>query len=215
MIRTVALVGHAGSGKTTLTEALLYKTGAKERRGRVEEGTTTTDYTPEAKLHRTTVRTGAAPRRFRRRRVFLLDAPGSGDFVGEIRGALEAADAALVAVSAEAGVQVGTERAWTVAERLGLPRMVVVTKLDKGGDYYALLEDLRSTLGPILPIDLPLYEGGEWVGLMDVFHGMAYRYENGEEREAEVPPEERERVQRFRQEDLEAIVGTDEGLLEK
>ena len=157
MIRTVALVGHAGSGKTTLTEALLYKTGAKERRGRVEEGTTTTDYTPEAKLHRTTVRTGVAPLLFRGHRVFLLDAPGYGDFVGEIRGALEAADAALVAVSAEAGVQVGTERAWTVAERLGLPRMVVVTKLDKGGDYYALLEDLRSTLGPILPIDLPLY----------------------------------------------------------
>lgn len=215
MIRTVALVGHAGSGKTTLTEALLYKTGAKERRGRVEEGTTTTDYTPEAKLHRTTVRTGVAPLLFRGHRVFLLDAPGYGDFVGEIRGALEAADAALVAVSAEAGVQVGTERAWTVAERLGLPRMVVVTKLDKGGDYYALLEDLRSTLGPILPIDLPLYEGGEWVGLIDVFHGKAYRYENGEEREAEVPPEERERVQRFRQEVLEAIVETDEGLLEK
>ena len=207
MIRTVALVGHAGSGKTTLTEALLYKTGAKERRGRVEEGTTTTDYTPEAKLHRTTVRTGVAPLLFRGHRVFLLDAPGYGDFVGEIRGALEAADAALVAVSAEAGVQVGTERAWTVAERLGLPRMVVVTKLDKGGDYYALLEDLRSTLGPILPIDLPLYEGGKWVGLIDVFHGKAYRYENGEEREAEVPPEERERVQRFRQEVLEAIEG--------
>lgn len=166
MIRTVALVGHAGSGKTTLTEALLYKTGAKERRGRVEEGTTTTDYTPEAKLHRTTVRTGVAPLLFRGHRVFLLDAPGYGDFVGEIRGALEAADAALVAVSAEAGVQVGTERAWTVAERLGLPRMVVVTKLDKGGDYYALLEDLRSTLGPILPIDLPLYEGGSGWGLL-------------------------------------------------
>ena len=82
MIRTVALVGHAGSGKTTLTEALLYKTGAKERRGRVEEGTTTTDYTPEAKLHRTTVRTGVAPLLFRGHRVFLLDAPGYGDFVG-------------------------------------------------------------------------------------------------------------------------------------
>ena len=85
MIRTVALVGHAGSGKTTLTEALLYKTGAKERRGRVEEGTTTTDYTPEAKLHRTTVRTGVAPLRFRGHRVFLLDAPGAGAFVGEMR----------------------------------------------------------------------------------------------------------------------------------
>jgi elongation factor G len=215
MIRTVALVGHAQSGKTTLTEALLYKTGAKDRMGRVEDGTTTTDYTPEAKLHRTTVRTGVAPLRYKEHRIFLLDAPGYGDFVGEIRGALEAADAALVAVSAENGVQVGTERAWTVAERLGLPRMVVVTKLDKGGDYYALLSDLRSTLGHILPIDLPLYEGGRWVGLIDVFHGKAYRYQNGEEVEVPIPEGEQKRVQSFRQEVLEAIVETDESLLEK
>lgn len=214
MIRTVALVGHAGSGKTTLTEALLVATGAKDRMGRVEEGTTTTDYTPEAKLHRTTVRTGVVPLEHRGHRVFLLDAPGYGDFVGEIRGALEAADAALVAASAESGVQVGTERAWTVAERLGLPRMVVVTKLDKGGDYYALLEDLRATLGPILPIDLPLYEGGQWVGLIDVFHGKAYRYQGGKEVEAEIPEAERVRAERYRQEVLEAIVETDEGLLE-
>jgi elongation factor G len=211
MIRTVALVGHAQSGKTTLE----HKTGAKERMGRVEDGTTTTDYTPEAKLHRTTVRTGVAPLRYKEHRIFLLDAPGYGDFVGEIRGALEAADAALVAVSAENGVQVGTERAWTVAERLGLPRMVVVTKLDKGGDYYALLSDLRSTLGHILPIDLPLYEGGRWVGLIDVFHGKAYRYGNGEEVEVPIPEEEKERATRFRQEVLEAIVETDESLLEK
>jgi elongation factor G len=215
MIRTVALVGHAQSGKTTLTEALLYKTGAKDRMGRVEDGTTTTDYTPEAKLHRTTVRTGVAPLRYKEHRIFLLDAPGYGDFVGEIRGALEAADAALVAVSAENGVQVGTERAWTVAERLGLPRMVVVTKLDKGGDYYALLESLRSTLGHILPIALPLYEGGRWVGLMDVVHGKAYRYQNGEEVEVPIPEGEQKRVQSFRQEVLEAIVETDESLLEK
>jgi elongation factor G len=215
MIRTVTLVGHAQSGKTTLTEAILYKTGAKDRMGWVEDGTTTTDYTPEAKLHRTTVRTGVAPLRYKEHRIFLLDAPGYGDFVGEIRGALEAADAALVAVSAENGVQVGTERAWTVAERLGLPRMVVVTKLDKGGDYYALLSDLRSTLGHILPIDLPLYEGGRWVGLIDVFHGKAYRYGNGEEVEVPIPEEEKERASRFRQEVLEAIVETDESLLEK
>ncbi|WP_448569263.1 elongation factor G [Thermus sp.] len=215
MIRTVALVGHAQSGKTTLTEALLHKTGAKDRMGRVEDGTTTTDYTPEAKLHRTTVRTGVAPLRYKEHRIFLLDAPGYGDFVGEIRGALEAADAALVAVSAEAGVQVGTERAWTVAERLGLPRMVVVTKLDKGGDYYALLEGLRSTLGHILPIDLPLYEGSAWVGLIDVFHQKAYRYQNGVEVEVPIPEGERERAMRFRQEVLEAIIETDESLLEK
>ncbi len=215
MVRTVALVGHAQSGKTTLAEALLYRTGGKEKMGSVEEGTTTTDYTPEAKLHKTTVRTGVIPLFYRAHQIFLLDAPGYGDFVGEIRGALEAADAALVAVSAESGVQVGTERAWTVGERLGLARMVVVTKLDKGGDYYALLEDLRATLGPILPVDLPLYEGKRWVGLMDILHQKAYRYEAGQEVEVPFPEGERERAEAFRKEVLEAIIETDETLLEK
>ncbi|MCL6569000.1 MAG: 50S ribosome-binding GTPase, partial [Meiothermus silvanus] len=173
MIRTLALVGHSGSGKTTLGEALLVYTGGKDRMGKVEEGSTTSDYTPEEKTHGVSVRTGVLPLEYQGHKIYLLDAPGYADFVGEIRGALEAADAAVVAVSAEAGVQIGTERAWTVAERLGLARMVVVTKLEKGGDFFSLLEDLRSTLGPILPAHLPIYEGGKWVGLVDVLRGKA------------------------------------------
>jgi len=136
MVRTVALVGHSGSGKTTLGEALLYVTGGKDRMGKVEEGSTTSDYTPEEKAHRVSVRTAVLPIIHRGHRIYLLDAPGYADFVGEIRGALEAADSAVVVVSAEAGVQIGTERAWTVAERLELPRMVVVSKLEKGGDFF-------------------------------------------------------------------------------
>ena len=137
MVRTVALVGHSGSGKTTLGEALLYVTGGKDRMGKVEEGSTTSDYTPEEKAHRVSVRTAVLPIIHRGHRIYLLDAPGYADFVGEIRGALEAADSAVVVVSAEAGVQIGTERAWTVAERLELPRMVVVSKLEKGGDFFS------------------------------------------------------------------------------
>ncbi|RDI94781.1 elongation factor G [Meiothermus sp. QL-1] len=215
MIRTVALVGHSGSGKTTLGEALLFFTGGKDRMGRVEEGNTTSDYTPEEKAHRISIRTAVLPLVYRGHRIYLLDAPGYADFVGEIRGALEAADAAVVAVSAENGVQIGTERAWTVAERLELPRMVVVTKLEKGGDFFALLEDLRATLGPILPAHLPLCEGGAWVGLIDVLHGRAFRYEKGRPVLTSIPEAERERVEKYRLEAREAIIETDEGLLEK
>ncbi|MCL5964594.1 MAG: elongation factor G [Deinococcus sp.] len=215
MVRTIALVGHSGSGKTTLGEALLVATGAKERPGKVEEGTTTSDYTPEEKAHRVSVRTGVLPLDYQGHKIFLLDAPGYADFVGEIRGALEAADAAVVAVSAEAGVQIGTERAWTVAERLGLARMVVVTKLEKGGDFYALLEDLRSTLGHILPAHLPLYENGKWVGLIDILHNRAFRYQNGKPKPADVPESDKARVEKYRQEAREAIIETDESLLEK
>ncbi len=215
MIRTVALVGHSGSGKTTLGEALLYFTGGKDRMGKVEEGSTTSDYTPEEKAHRVSVRTAVLPLTYQGHRIYLLDAPGYADFVGEIRGAMEAADAAVVAVSAETGVQIGTERAWTVAERLELPRMVVVTKLEKGGDFYALLEDLRATLGHIIPAHLPLFENGQWVGLIDVLHDRAFRYEKGRPVVASIPEDQKAQVEKYRNEAREAIIETDEGLLEK
>lgn len=215
MIRTVALVGHSGSGKTTLGEALIYFTGGKDRMGKVEEGNTTSDYTPEEKAHRVSVRTAVLPLIYQGHRIYLLDAPGYADFVGEIRGAMEAADAAVVVVSAETGVQIGTERAWTVAERLGLPRMVVVTKLEKGGDFFALLEDLRSTLGHIIPAHLPLYENGQWVGLIDVLHDRAFRYEKGRPVVASIPEDQKAQVEKYRNEAREAIIETDESLLEK
>jgi len=215
MIRTVALVGHSGSGKTTLGEALLYFTGGKDRMGKVEEGNTTSDYTPEEKSHRVSVRTAVLPLTYQGHRIYLLDAPGYADFVGEIRGAMEAADAAVVVVSGETGVQIGTERAWTVAERLELPRMVVVTKLEKGGDFFALLEDLRSTLGQIIPAHLPLYENGQWVGLIDVLHDRAFRYEKGRPVVATIPEDQKVQVEKYRNEAREAIIETDESLLEK
>jgi elongation factor G len=215
MIRTVALVGHSGSGKTTLGEALIYFTGGKDRMGKVEEGNTTSDYTPEEKAHRVSVRTAVLPLTYQGHRIYLLDAPGYADFVGEIRGAMEAADSAVVVVSAETGVQIGTERAWTVAERLELPRMVVVTKLEKGGDFFALLEDLRSTLGHIIPAHLPLYENGQWVGLIDVLHDRAFRYEKGRPVVASIPEDQKAQVEKYRNEAREAIIETDESLLEK
>lgn len=215
MIRTLALVGHSGSGKTTLGEALLYFTGGKERMGKVEDGSTTSDYTPEEKAHHVSVRTAVLPLTYQGHRIYMLDAPGYADFVGEIRGALEAADAAVVAVSAEAGVQIGTERAWTVAERLEIPRMVVVTKLEKGGDFFALLEDLRSTLGHILPAHLPLYENGQWVGIIDVLHDRAFKYDKGRPVLTSIPEDHKEAVEKYRSEAREAIIETDESLLEK
>lgn len=215
MIRTVALVGHSGSGKTTLGEALIYFTGGKDRMGKVEEGNTTSDYTPEEKAHRVSVRTAVLPLTYQGHRIYLLDAPGYADFVGEIRGAMEASDAAVVVVSAETGVQIGTERAWTVAERLELPRMVVVSKLEKGGDFFALLEDLRSTLGHIIPAHLPLYENGQWVGLIDVLHDRAFRYEKGRPVVASIPGDQKAQVEKYRNEAREAIIETDESLLEK
>jgi elongation factor G len=213
MIRTIALVGHSRSGKTTLGEALLVQTGARERPGRVEEGSTASDYTPEERAHGFSVRTAVLPLHYREHQIFLLDAPGYADFVGEIRGALEAADAAVVTVSAEAGVQVGTERAWTVAQRLGVARMVVVTQLDRGGDFQTLLTDLQSTLGNLVPVHLPIHEGDRLVGIIDVLHHRAYRYDQGKAHSIAIPTDQSEAVTRFQQMAREAIIETDEGLL--
>lgn len=213
MIRTIALVGHSGSGKTTLGEALLVQTGARERPGRVEEGSTTSDYTPEERAHGFSVRTAVLPLHYREHQIFLLDAPGYADFVGEIRGALEAADAAVVTVSAEAGVQVGTERAWTVAQRLGVARMVVITRLDRGGDFGTLLADLQATLGNLVPVHLPIYEGDQLVGIIDVLHHRAYRYHQGKAQSIAIPADQSEAVARYQQLAQEAIIETDERLL--
>ena len=215
MIRTIAFAGHSGSGKTTLGEALLYLTRAKERRGSVSEGTTTSDYTPEEKAHGISVRTAVLPLDWKGHKFFVLDTPGYLDFIASIRGALTAADAAVVTVSAPEGVQIGTERAWTVAERLELPRMVVVTKLDKGGDFFQLLGDLRSTLGSIVPVHLPWMEGSNWVGLVDVLRNKALRYDGEQYQEVEVPDELAEQAGTYREQAIEAIVETDEKLLEQ
>ena len=215
MIRTIAFAGHSGSGKTTLGEALLYLTGAKDRRGSVSEGTTTSDYTPEEKAHGISVRTAVLPLDWKGHKFFVLDTPGYLDFIASIRGALTAADAAVVTVSAPDGVQIGTERAWTVAERLELPRMVVVTKLDKGGDFFQLLEDLRSTLGSIVPVHLPWHEGEKWVGLLDVLHNKALRYDGEKYEEVEIPAELADQVAEYHEQAIEAIVETDENLLEQ
>ncbi len=215
MIRTLALVGHSGSGKTTLGEALLYFTGGKDRLGKVDEGTTTSDYTPEEKTHHASVRTGILPLVYQGHKINLLDAPGYADFVGEIRGAMEASDSVAICVSAEAGVQVGAERAWTVAERLGLPRMIIVTKLEKGGDFFGVLEELRSTLGHIIPTQIPLMDNGKWIGIIDVLHDRAFKYDKGRPIATSVPADQKDLVEKYRAEAKEAIIETDESLLEK
>ena len=147
-IRNVALVGHHGAGKTTLAEALLAATGAIPRRGSVEKGTTTCDFEPEEITRQLSISTSLAPFTVNNVKVNLLDTPGYADFASEMLTALAASELAVVVVSATDGVQAQTEDAWRAAARMGLPRVIVINKLDRErADFDRTLAEIRATFG--------------------------------------------------------------------
>ncbi|HLQ32839.1 MAG TPA: GTP-binding protein, partial [Chloroflexota bacterium] len=130
-IRNVALVGHGGSGKTTLAEAVLFDSGAINRLGKVDEGNTTSDYDPDEIKHHISINLSLLPLEWKDHKINLIDIPGYPDFVGEVKAGLRVADAALVLVDAVAGAEVGTGIVWRAADEYKLPRVVAVTKLER------------------------------------------------------------------------------------
>ena len=147
-IRNVALVSHNGSGKTSLAEAMLFATGAVTRMGQIADGNTASDYEPEEIDRRSSVQTAIVPCEWKGKKVNVLDTPGYADFIGEVLSALEAADLAVVVVSAVDGVQVGTETAWREATKRGLPRMIVINKLDRENtNFLEALQAVQARLG--------------------------------------------------------------------
>lgn len=221
-IRTVALLGAAGSGKTTLTEALLHRAGVLTRVGRVEDGSTVTDHEPEEIARGQSLTLGVAPFSWTTGSgaydVTLLDTPGSADFVGAMDAALSAADLALLVVSAVDGVQAGTHAAWRAAVDAGLPRIVVVTKEDKArADFRHVLADLRTAFGEgLVPLELPLGEETAFTGVADVLtdEGLTYDadgHHHSEPLGAAIADEEH----RLHDEVTEEIVAHDDDQLER
>src|SRR5687767_4936073 len=142
-IRTIALVGHGGSGKTTLTEALLARAGAINRIGKVEDGTTVADTEPEEQKRRISISLAIAPFDWEGHRINVIDTPGYADFIGDVEAALRVVDLAVFVVSAVDGVEAQTEMVWRRAEELGVPRMVFVNKLDRErADFERTLDQL-------------------------------------------------------------------------
>jgi len=214
-IRNVAVLAHSGAGKTSLVEAMLYCSGARDKLGRVEEGTTASDYTPEERERQSSVYTTVHPLSWRQHAFNLLDTPGYADFVGEIRGAQIAADAAIVVVSAVAGVEVGTERVWNSSEERELNRLIVVSKLDRErADFFRALEDIQATLpGNIAAIELPIGQAEDFRGTVDLLHLRAFEWNTGEPRPVPIPDELRGAAEAYRAKLVEAIVETDDALM--
>jgi elongation factor G len=180
-IRNVALVGHGGAGKTSLTEALLFAAGATTRLGRVEDGGTVSDFDPEEQRRQISVSLSLAPFESEAHKVNVLDAPGYADFVGDVTAALHAADLALFVVSAVEGVEVQTEVAWKLAEQRGIPRAFFVNKLDRErASYQRTLDQLKDLFGAgVAPLQLPIGEEGALSGIVELLNDTAITYANG------------------------------------
>ena len=216
-IRNVALVGHSGSGKTTLAEALLYRAGTISRLGRVEDGNTVFDYDPEEAKRGMSLSLTYAPFEWKGHKVNLIDTPGYADFVGDVHAALRVVDLAVFVVSAVDGVEVGTERVWRLAEKMGIPRMIFINKLDKErASFDRTLEQLRDRFGAgIAPLELPIGEEAAFHGIADLLTDTAFVYDSGHGEKGEIPEEMEEREHRVHDNLVEGIVVADDDLLER
>ncbi len=217
-IRNVALLGHGSCGKTTLAEAMAFVTGVTTRQGRVEDGTTISDYDKEEQKRRFSISTSLIPIIYEDTKINILDTPGYFDFVGETEEAVSAADAAVIVVSAKAGIQVGTEKAWNLCERNKLPRMFFVTDMDDdNASYRAVVESLTEMYGKkIAPFQLPIRENEKFVGYVNVVKKAGRRFnDDGTYIEADIPEYSMEYLQSYRDTLLEAVAETSEDLMEK
>src|SRR2546425_390056 len=213
-IRNVAVVGHGGSGKTSLVESILHAIGATTRLGKVDDGTSILDTDPEEQKRHITINMALASFTHEGTKINLIDTPGYADFAGDQHAALRVADAAIVFVDASAGVQVGTQTVWSELEKAQTPRVVVIGRLDReNADFDEVLGQLREAYGiRVVPLHVPLGEKQELKATIDLLHGQILK--GPKDPVAELPKdEEAERVGQYRQQLVEAIVETDEDLL--
>src|SRR2546428_2981396 len=212
-IRNVAVVGHGGSGKTTLVEYLLHAVGATTRLGKVDDGTSILDTDPEEHKRRITINVAIASFTSDGVKLNLLDTPGFADFAGDQRAALRVADAALVAVDGSAGIQVGTQLVWSELEKARTPRVVVITRLDReNADFDRVLGQLRETYGiRVVPLHVPAGKQQTISGTIDLLHGTVLK--GPKSKPADGDAADTERVGEYRPQPVGGIVAKNEGLL--
>jgi elongation factor G len=217
-IRNLAVIGHGHAGKTQLISSLLHLAGATPRWGKVDEGTTVTDYEEDSIARKITLNTQFAHGEWREHKVNFIDTPGFSAFVPHARPALRVADCALVVVDGVSGVEVGTEKVWGYANEFITPRMMVITKLDKErADFGAAIDSARHTFSrALVAFTLPIGQEANFKGVVDVVHQKAYEYDpSGKAREVPIPESGRDVVNRERERLVEVIAESDDSLMEK
>lgn len=214
-IRNVAIAGHGGSGKTTLVETLLHLIGATTRLGKVDDGTSILDTDPEEHKRRITINMALAEFTHEGTKINLLDTPGFADFAGDQHAALRVADGAIVVVDGSAGIQVGTQSVWDELEAAKTPRFIVVTRLDRdNADFDEILKQLREAYGiGVVPLQVPVGAHQDLSATIDLLHGQLLK--GPKDPIGELPADEKERVGEYQRLLVEAIVETDEDLMNR
>ena len=214
-IRNAVLVGHGSTGKTALSEAALYVSGATNRLGKIEDGTTTSDYDPDEVKRGFSINLSLLPCEWKGNKINLIDTPGYADFVGEVKAGLSAADVALLVVCAASGVQVGTESALGFIAERDLPIIVFVNRMDReNADFAETLGQLQKVLGKrCVPAQVPIGAQDKFEGVVDLVSMKAYTGEKAAE--GEVPAALADAVGRYREQFVEAVAETDDALINK
>jgi elongation factor G len=217
-IRNVALISHVGAGKTSLIDAALYDSGAVTRQGRVDDGTSVADYDPDELKRGMSLNVKVLPVEWKSHKINFIDTPGYADFVGEVKAGLRVADAALVVVTAEKGVEVGTELTWQYADECKLPRIVLVNKLDRENTSFdQALESLRAQFGvKVVPLQIPIGEQASFRGVVDLVSQKAYTFVGGNKVQTlSVPADLQDTISTYREQLIESAVESDDEIMEK
>ncbi|MGC2474826.1 MAG: elongation factor G [Candidatus Sulfotelmatobacter sp.] len=219
-IRNVAMVGHGHAGKTSLVSAMLYTSGATQRLGRVDDGSTTTDYDDEEIARQMSISIGCAVVEWGTTKINILDTPGFNMFVHEAKMVLPVVDAAIVVVDGVAGVEVVTQRVWNYCEEYKTPRLIVVNRMDRDrADAARVLESLTTAFGrDVIPIELPIGSEKSLAGVIDLVRMKAYTYEmggNGKGKETEIPANLKDQALEAHERLVELVAEGDDKLMEK
>jgi small GTP-binding protein domain len=214
-IRNVAILGHGGEGKTTLTEAMLFNAGLLDRMGKVDDGSTVSDYDPEETKRHISISTAVAPFEWNGTKVNLIDAPGFFDFYGEVYEAMALADSALILCSAVSGPVVGTEKAMTMCKKAKMPHMIVINNMDReNANFDKTVAALHDKFGTnCVPIQLPIMDKGAYIGYVDLTTMTAKKFDGKGEKDIDVPANLADRAQELREALMEAAASDDEELM--
>jgi len=214
-IRNTVLLSHAGAGKTSAAEAILFAAGAINRLGKVDDGSSTSDYDPDEVKRKISINLSLLPCQWQDTKVNLIDTPGYSDFVGEVRAAIRVSEGAIIVLCAASGVEVGTEQVWGYCEEAKLPRLIFVNKMDReNADFYRTMEEVQSKFGRrCLPVQLPIGAHNNFQGIIDLLTMKSYI--GSPAKESEIPSSLQTQVDSLREKLVEAVAEVDDKLIEK
>ena len=214
-IRNLCLLSHAGAGKTSLAEAILFTAKATSRLGKVDDGGTSSDYDPDEVKRQISLNLTMLPAEWQETKINLIDTPGYADFVGEVRAALRVSEGAVITICAASGVEVGTEQVWAYCQEASLPRLIFINKMDReNADFYRTVGEIQARFGPrCVPLYLPIGAQSDFQGIVDLLAMKAYT--GSPAKEAEIPAAMQDKVNSFREKLVEAAAEVDDALIEK